>query len=1259
MAYSSRKKEVLPSGKMRSKAPIQNLHMTDENKEMVQEMLQDLQVESSADHFEFEDIRRDERYWGKIVDKRLQIQDVIAFTEKDDDKDVSGDEVNPFALKKLIQCGFEKNRCLNYLAKFKHDLGVALENLLRSCCEIENIGLNNPEYDPQTFEEAKQQRSEEVIALKSIYEEIFSEAIPDRLWTLKIPDMQFLEKEFEPSKEVPRREQKKPKKNKTSPKNVCKFFLKGNCRFGLKCKMRHVDIESEELPEDKHLIVQEKEVLFYLEVRFPEGSLYPFEPPLVAFYNTSEVIPPHVSLNITLRLSAEAKTLSESTVPIVFSLLSILEDREEMLQCVKMPLPEFSKPERNKATVESNILEDVVMDLDDKEPVQEFKKKDSKKEIEGKEKENLNRKLKHQFEKQQSSSAYKTMLENRMKLPAWNSKEDIIKSLQNHQVLVISGMTGCGKTTQIPQFILDVHLKSGRGSDCNIICTQPRRISALSVAERVATERADKLGDMVGYKIRLESKQSSSTRLLYCTTGILLRYLENDSTLKGISHVIVDEVHERTEESDFLMMVLRDLLMDRRDLRVVLMSATLNSKLFSAYFYDAPVIHIPGRTFPVQEYYMEDALEKTGFLLDPSSPYARPMKRSKTVSKATDESFKGAGSSQELTKMAAEMAVTCRMPGVNVLDDKLNERQIEMRYQGYSKTTISSLYNMDHEKTNYDIIVSILEWIVRGKREHPNSGAILVFLSGMAEITTLLEQLNTNILFKDKGKFLILPLHSTLSSEEQGLIFKRPKEGVTKIVLSTNIAETSVTIDDIVYVIDCGKMKENRYDSSKGMESLEETWVSRANARQRRGRAGRVTSGVCFHLFTSHRYEHVMAEHQIPEIMRIPLEKLCLRIKIMTLFFGRDVKQILNKLLEPPEDKSITDALARLHSLGALDTQENLTSLGYHLAALPVDVRIGKLMLLGAIFCCVDPVLTIAASLSYKSPFVAPFDKRDEADKKKKEFSTGYSDHLTLLKAYKKWLEEMARGAKFGYRFCQDNFLSMKTLQMIASLKCQFAELLADIGFLQTKMTSRQLERLSPRTGDGVLNGTGPVVNSNADNLKLLLGVLCGALYPNVVHIVKPATKYKASSGGAIPLEPKANEIKFWTKNEGQVFIHPKSVNFDVNYFESPYLIYHEKVKTSKVFIRDTSMVSVYALLLFCGDSLSLDLEKGALVISIDDGWVRFTASSQKIATLVRDLRGELDRLLAEKIESPSLDLITCPRGSRIIDTIGRLIANQ
>lgn len=174
-----------------------------------------------------------------------------------------------------------------------------------------------------------------------------------------------------------------------------------------------------------------------------------------------------------------------------------------------------------------------------------------------------------------------------------------------------------------------------------------------------------------------------------------------------------------------------------------------------------------------------------------------------------------------------------------------------------------------------------------------------------------------------------------------------------------------------------------------------------------------------------------------------------------------------------------------------------------------------------------------------------------------------------------------------------------------------------------------------------------------------MLGVVCAALFPNVVQVVKPDVKYKASATGAVPVNAKAAELKFWTKNDGQVFVHPKSVNFQVNNYESPFLVYHEKVKTSKVYIRDCSMVSVYALLLFCGDSLSVNLERGVFVISIDDGWIRFSVSMQKIATLVRDLRAELDRLLESKIENPSLDITTCGKGSTIINAIVQLISTQ
>lgn len=220
-------------------------------------------------------------------------------------------------------------------------------------------------------------------------------------------------------------------------------------------------------------------------------------------------------------------------------------------------------------------------------------------------------------------------------------------------------------------------------------------------------------------------------------------------------------------------------------------------------------------------------------------------------------------------------------------------------------------------------------------------------------------------------------------------------------MISTNIAETSITIDDCVFVIDSGKMKEKGYDSNRNMESLDTVWVTKANALQRKGRAGRVMSGVSIHLFTSHRYQHHLLGQPVPEIKRVPLEQLILHIKILPNFNNKTPEEVLGAVLETPTPESVESSVTRLQYVGALDKDINLTPLGHHLATLPVDVKVGKLMLYGAIFGCVDSALTIAACLSHKSPFTSPFGKKDKVDAKKKEFSHGYSDQLTTLNAYK------------------------------------------------------------------------------------------------------------------------------------------------------------------------------------------------------------------------------------------------------------------
>ncbi|CAL1536289.1 unnamed protein product [Lymnaea stagnalis] len=685
-----------------------------------------------------------------------------------------------------------------------------------------------------------------------------------------------------------------------------------------------------------------------------------------------------------------------------------------------------------------------------------------------------------EFQEKQSSAGYQHMQAERQKLPVWDMRHEITQLVEDNQVVIISGMTGCGKTTQVPQFLLDKALMS-ESFNTNIVCTQPRRVSAMSVAERVASERVEPLGKSVGYQIRLEGMSSIFTRLLFCTTGIILRRLEGDWNIEGVTHIIIDEVHERTVESDFLLLIVKDMLERRPDLKVILMSATMNAQLFSDYFGGCPVIEIPGRMFDVKQLFLEDVIEFTKYKISNDSKYAR----------SKSELYNTSSSSYRATSAP----VSDKIP-----DSKLSTLQLKSRYSSRSMSTVHTLSTMNLEEINFDLVVDLIQWIVRGAHGFPRHGAVLVFLPGYQEIQTVYDHLLGSAQFRDQSRYKIIPLHSTLSSDEQYSVFAPPAPGVTKIVLSTNIAETSITIDDVVYIVDVGKVKETRYDQTKSMESLDLVWVSKTNAVQRMGRAGRVKDGVCFHLFTSNQYHHHLREQQVPEIQRTCLEQLVIRTKVLSMFKSQVVGKILERLIEAPTPDAVTGAVQRLTDLGALDANEELTPLGYHVGSLPVDVRIGKLMLFGAIFRCLDSTLTIAATLSFKSPFYSPFNKKDEATKMKKEFAKQDSDHLTMLNAYKKWCK--VKGSRSCYNFCRDNFLSYKTLQMLCSLKQQYVELLSDIGFIRPGIRLRDVIRAARDGSDGVAEITGPEANVNNDNSHLLSAMLVAALYPNIIKVV-------------------------------------------------------------------------------------------------------------------------------------------------------------
>ncbi|KAH0065734.1 hypothetical protein KCU60_g21808, partial [Aureobasidium melanogenum] len=393
------------------------------------------------------------------------------------------------------------------------------------------------------------------------------------------------------------------------------------------------------------------------------------------------------------------------------------------------------------------------------------------------------------------------MLIARSNLPMFQFRDVALDAVEKNQVTILCGETGCGKSTQMPAFILEHELSLGR--PCKIYCTEPRRISAISLAQRVSEEMGeDKKAvgtarSLVGYAIRLESMTTAQTRLVYATVGIVLRMLESTKGFDEVTHLVIDEIHERSIDTDFLLIVLRALMIRRPDLKVVLMSATVDAQRFSSYLGNAPIVTVPGRTFPVAAKYLEDAIELTGHTIEDGSP--------KTAD-ADEDDFE-AGSSEATIAAAKQLT-------------------------GYSPKTVRTLAGYDEYTIDYALIVKLLEKIAYDPSYTQFSQAILVFLPGLAEIRSLNDYLGGHPAFS-KG-WLVYPLHSTFSSEEQQAAFQVPPPGMRKIVLATNIAETGITIPDVTAVIDTGKHKEMRFDERRQLSRLIQSFISRANAKQRR-----------------------------------------------------------------------------------------------------------------------------------------------------------------------------------------------------------------------------------------------------------------------------------------------------------------------------------------------------------------------------------------------------------------------------------------
>ncbi|KAG9147531.1 hypothetical protein Leryth_007315 [Lithospermum erythrorhizon] len=863
--------------------------------------------------------------------------------------------------------------------------------------------------------------------------------------------------------------------------------------------------------------------------------------------------------------------------------------------------------------------------------------------------------LKKEQESRKKMKRYKDMLESRAALPIAELKGAILQSLEKSNVLVVCGETGCGKTTQVPQFILDDMIEAGRGGYCNIICTQPRRIAAISVAERVADERCESSpgsnDSLVGYHVRLDSARNERTKLLFCTTGILLRMILGNTNLHGISHVIVDEVHERSLLGDFLLIILKNLIEKQSahsspKLKVILMSATVDSYRFSQYFSHCPVITAQGRTHPVSAYYIEDIYEKLGYRLPSDSPASLHYGAQVKDKNAPVGNHRG----------KKNLVLSGWGDETLLAKEKRNPHYDATNYQDYSEQTRQNLRRLNEDVIDYDL----LEDLVCHIDETYPEGAILIFLPGVAEINMLLDKLAPSKRFSGTSSEWLLPLHSSIAPEDQRKVFLRPSKNIRKVIISTNIAETSITIDDVVYVVDCGRHKENRYNPKKKLSSMVEDWISQANARQRRGRAGRVKPGICFCLYTHQRYEKLMRPYQIPEMLRMPLVELCLQIKLLSL---GGIKPFLSMALDPPKEEAIKSAVSLLYEVGAVEGLEELTPLGYHLAKLPVDILIGKMMLYGAIFGCLSPILTISAFLSYKSPFVSPKDENQNVERAKltllgdnlgdaTDFSIDnrQSDHLLMMVAYTKW-EKILRenGGQAAQRFCSSYFLSSSVMYIIRDMRIQLGTLLADIGFINIpkkfKIYGKGKESI-----DNWISDTLQDFNVNSSHPAVVKAILCAGLHPNV------AASEEGIAGTVIStLKQGASSTSegrtVWYDGKREVHVHPSSVNKHLKMFQYPYLVFLEKVETNKVYLRDTTIISPYSILLF-GGSINVQHQTGLIVI---DGWLKIKAPAQT-AVLFKELRSILRSIFKELISKPqSADVVD----AEVIKSITHLLMEE
>ncbi len=580
-----------------------------------------------------------------------------------------------------------------------------------------------------------------------------------------------------------------------------------------------------------------------------------------------------------------------------------------------------------------------------------------------------------------------------LELPVSSRRDEISKAIQHNQVVIVCGETGSGKTTQLPKICLEL----GRGVSGLIGHTQPRRIAARSVASRIAQELQSPLGEVVGYKVRFNDKLSESSYIKLMTDGILLAETQGDRFLNAYDTIIIDEAHERSLNIDFLLGYLKQLLPKRPDLKIIVTSATIDADRFSQHFNGAPVIEVSGRTYPVEVRY-------------------RPLGASGFRAKADFQEKQGA---------EAENAQFD-------LDD-----ETIFGIARKAKTEARWLEEDDEEEAIEEAILDAADDLLR-----QGDGDILVFLPGEREIRDVADHLRKYQGRSAKLKHIeVLPLFARLSIEDQQKIFK--SHSLRRIVLATNVAETSLTVPGIKYVIDAGLARVNRYSTRAKVEQLQIEKISQAAAKQRAGRCGRVSNGICVRLYSEEDFNG-RPEFTEPEILRSSLAAVILRMAALRL---GDVTEF--PFIEAPSSRLISDGYQLLQELGAVDSKRHITETGLQLARLPLDPRVGRMILAAKREHCLKEILIIASVLSIQDPRERPMDKREAADNAHSKFAGEGSDFMSYLKLWD-FFDNVLKTKKSNKDLlnqCHTNFLSFLRLKEWRELHGQLLEIVSEMEF--------------------------------------------------------------------------------------------------------------------------------------------------------------------------------------------------------------------